>query len=360
MSKNLPETQPSEEVDLGQLFKLIGSAFDRLFRFIGSIFNKLFLSFVWLVFFAKKHFIIIVIAGIAGVVLAVVKQKVDTPIYKSTIIIKQNYNIGEHFYNTLQYYNSLIQQKDSIAIGNILDINPTQAAEITSLEAESSLTENQKVALYDDYLKGLDSVLGSTITYKDFLENTKDYEHRIQRITLRATSKNNFNNVLSKIVENIEKNEFYVNERAKGLLNLSNRDSIIKQSLLESQSLQTVYKEVLKQTPEKSAGAATNITFEGAENKSTTKEYELYNNDLELRRELVEIARQKKNLDRIIEIVSNQNGEGFLDNKTKLFGFETPKIMAYGIKLALLMFIILLLIEFVSFLERYKDKAKIK
>ena len=33
--------QPSEEVDLGQLFKMIGNGFRRLFQFIGSIFKQL-------------------------------------------------------------------------------------------------------------------------------------------------------------------------------------------------------------------------------------------------------------------------------------------------------------------------------
>ena len=43
MSKDLPQPpqNQSDEVDLGQLFKLIGNAFDRFFKFIGSVFNKL-------------------------------------------------------------------------------------------------------------------------------------------------------------------------------------------------------------------------------------------------------------------------------------------------------------------------------
>ena len=57
MSNDLPKPQQSEEVDLGQLFKLIGNAFDRFFRFIGNIFKTLFLAFVWFVFFIKKHII---------------------------------------------------------------------------------------------------------------------------------------------------------------------------------------------------------------------------------------------------------------------------------------------------------------
>ena len=44
MSKDLQQQpQPqSEEVDLGQLFKLLGNMFDRLFQFIASIFKQTF------------------------------------------------------------------------------------------------------------------------------------------------------------------------------------------------------------------------------------------------------------------------------------------------------------------------------
>ena len=44
MSNKLPEQPNSEEVDLGQLFKLIGNAFNRFFKFIGSILNSFFLK----------------------------------------------------------------------------------------------------------------------------------------------------------------------------------------------------------------------------------------------------------------------------------------------------------------------------
>ena len=41
MSKETtPQLGNNEEVDLGQLFRLIGNAFDKLFRFIKSIFKN--------------------------------------------------------------------------------------------------------------------------------------------------------------------------------------------------------------------------------------------------------------------------------------------------------------------------------
>ena len=74
--------QSSEEVDLGQLFKMIGNAFQRLFQFIGSIFNKLFLAFVWLVFFIKKRAVVLLIAAVAGLALGFILDKTAPPTYK--------------------------------------------------------------------------------------------------------------------------------------------------------------------------------------------------------------------------------------------------------------------------------------
>ena len=68
-------SQPSEEVDLGQLFKMIGNAFQRLFQFIGSIFNKLFLAFVWFVFFIRRRALIFLIAAVVGLALGFLLDK---------------------------------------------------------------------------------------------------------------------------------------------------------------------------------------------------------------------------------------------------------------------------------------------
>jgi len=357
MSENSSQSQPSEEVDLGQLFKLIGNGFRNFFNFIGSILNKLFLAFVWFVFFAKKHFIIIVLAAVVGVVLAVVQQKIADPIYKSTIVIKQNYNTGEHLYNTLEYYNSLITEKDSTTLGEILKTKPNEASNIIEFEIESVLSENQKLKIFNDYTKSIDSTLASKIDLKEFLENSKDFEFQFQKITLKSKSKNNFEKTFTQIINNITSSAFFKNEQKKDLAELSRSEDAIRESLKQSELLQKVYEEVLIKSVETTTGSQTSVTIDNTEDKGITKEFELHNKDLVLRKDLVSLERAKENKEKIIEIVSSQQDNGTLDNKGKLFGFEAPKIVAYGIKLGLLMFVILLLIEFVSFLERYKDKV---
>lgn len=358
MSTNLPEQQPSEEIDLGQLFKLIGNAFDRFFRFIGSIFNKLFLAFVWLVFFTKKHLVKVLIAGIIGVGLGFLKQKTEKKVYNSAAIIQQNYNTGEHLSNTIQYYNSLFQQKDSVEASKILNITKSRSKQIAGLEMESNLTENQKLQLFNEYIKSLDSVLASTVKYKDFLENSKDYNYNIQKLTLKSHTKDNFKDVLTTIINNIDSSEFFKNERDKFINKLNNTDNAIEQSLKESKELQAVYMEVLKKPLEElPSGSSTTIAIGGTKDNNVTKEFELFSKDLELRMDLVENEASRKNLEKIIEIVSIQDGDGTLDNKAKLFGIETSWTISLGIKLMLALFLVLLLMEFVKFLERYKDKV---
>ena len=159
MSKEItPQSNNSEEVDLGQLFKLIGNAFNKLFNFIGFLFNKLFLIFIWFVFFTKKHFIKIAIAGILGIALGFILEKTSKPIYKSYCIVKQNYKTGEILNNSLGYFNALIKQRDTISLENSLGIQSNDALSILSFSLESVITDNEILRSYDSYIKTLDSI----------------------------------------------------------------------------------------------------------------------------------------------------------------------------------------------------------
>ncbi len=356
MSSNLPESQPSDEVDLGQLFKIIGRAFDRFFSFIGRIFNGLFLAFVWMVFFVKKHAIKILIAAVVGFGLGFVKQKLGKPTYKSMIIVKQNYNTGENLYNTINYYNELIANKDSLALSESLNITPIEANTILEIELESVLNENKKLRLFDEYTKELDSTFATTMKFEDYVENSNEYDYQLQKISLRSLSNKTLKNVFLQIINNIESIEFFKNEQKKDLAQLNRRESIVRESLLESDSLQQVYQEVLKKSAEKVAGGATSITFEGADDKSVTKEFELYNSDILLRRELVEIERKKEDKEYIIEIVSSNQNIGTIDADTALLGYGISYKIKYTLFLSLSIFVILLLIEFMNYLERFKSK----
>lgn len=356
MSKDLPQQPNSEEVDLGQLFKLIGNAFNRFFRFIGKIFYGLFLAFVWLVFFFKKHAIIIGIAAILGFGYGYANQKLSEPIYKASVVVKQNYGTGENLFSLINRYNDLISERDSVTLGQSLQISPQEANSIVEFNLETVLDDNQKLRLYNNYIKEIDSTIAVDFDFEQYLKSTNEYDFRIQRITVKSKSKNIFEKILIKVVENVESSEYFINEQKKDLAELFRREDIIKESLKESDSLQKVYQEVLEKSAERVAGSQTTVTIDNTEDKSITKEFELFNKDLELRRELVQIERRKEDLEHIVEIISTEQNSGTLERSKQFLGISFGIKLYYGIAFVFIAVIVLMSLEFLKYLERFRDK----
>lgn len=355
MSTELPQPQQSEEVDLGQLFKLIGNAFNRLFAFIGGVFNKIFLSFVWLIFFVKKHFIKLVVAGIIGVILGYVQEKTSEPTFKSYITIKQNYNIGESLYNSISYYNDLIENKDYEAIERTLHIDSLRSPSILGFEVESVLSENERIKEYDAYIKTLDSTVAATVDYELFLKNDRDYKHPIQQISIKSKSRNNFQIVFDNIIKNIETNEYFVREKFKDLKELKAREESLKEALVKSDSLQVTYKKVLENTLKENSKSEIGITFEGSNQIDKTKELELYKSDLEVRRELVKIAREIDDKQHLVEVISSKQDSGVVDKGYNILGLKLGAKIFFGILFSFIVFIILLSLKAITALERFKS-----
>ena len=348
--------QPSEEVDLGQLFKMIGNAFQRLFQFIGSIFNKLFLAFVWLVFFIKKRAVFLLIAAVAGLALGFILDKTSPPTYKSSITVKQNYATGDNLYGSIDYYNSLIKDGDYEVLGRVLGLEKKVSEEILGIEIEPIITDNDRVVMFDKYISGLDSLAASKVEYEVFVGNIKDHKHQLQQISIKSKTRANFKNVFDNVIGDINTNIFFVNEQAKDLAELNQQKVALEQSLAQSDSLQRTYKRVLEQQMESKSTSETSITFEGNNDKNKTREFDLYKNDIELRREIVQIERKLKDKQNIVEIISGKQDSGFVDDTKELLGLTLKTKSYYLLLFTILAFVILFGLEFLKFLEKYKPE----
>ncbi|WP_053990703.1 hypothetical protein [Mangrovimonas sp. TPBH4] len=355
MNKNLPETNASEEVDLGQLFTLIGSLFTKFFNFIGTIFTKLFYLFVAIVFFIKKNILILAGAAVLGFGFGIFKEKTKTPVYSSNAVIKQNYDTGESLYNLLNYYNDLIMDQDFQSLSAGLNITLEEARNMVSFQMESVLNNNQKLKVYDEFKKEIDSTLADNIDFEKFLDNSYDYNYAYQRLTVSATQKSLLKKVLPEIIKNIESIEFFKNQQRKDFAELEYQERVIKESLKESDSLQKVYQRVLEKINE-NPNAQTSILIDNTGDKSSTKEYELYANDIKLRRELVTIQREKEEIDKIVEVISSQQDEGILTNSKSLFNNDFGYKSYYSVILLLTAFTILIGLRFLKYLDQFKDK----
>ena len=348
--------QPSEEVDLGQLFQMIGNGFRRLFQSIGSIFKQLFLAFVWFVFFLKKRAIILLIAAAVGLALGLVLNKTSSPIYKSSISVKQNYPTGENLYGSIEYYNGLLKDRDYEVLGRVLGIGEDVSYEIVEFNIEPIITDNDRVVMFDQYITELDSLAASKVEYEAFINNIKDYKHRNQQISIKSTTRANFKAVFTNIVDNINSNSFFKKEQAKDIFELEESKAAIEQALIQSDSLQRTYKRVLEQQTDAKSGAEIGITFEGDNDIYKTREYDLYLNDIRLRKELVDINRQLNDIENIVDAISSKQESGFVDNTKELLGMKLSSRIYYPYLFFLLAFVVLLAMEFFKFIEKYKPE----
>ena len=117
----------SEEVDLGQLFQLIGNGFKKLFRFIGNIFKGIFHTIILFLLFLQKHFIKFTVAAVVGLALGIYLDMIKTPKFISTMVVEPNFNSVQQLYNNVNFYNELAAAEDSTALAEALDVSVSEA-----------------------------------------------------------------------------------------------------------------------------------------------------------------------------------------------------------------------------------------
>ena len=71
--------QNNEEVDLGQLFVMIGNTINRFFQFIVSILRNCFLVLYGL-FFVKKHIVVFSVTATAGLIAGFIIEETSAPV----------------------------------------------------------------------------------------------------------------------------------------------------------------------------------------------------------------------------------------------------------------------------------------
>lgn len=359
MSTNSNVPNNSEEVDLGQLFKLIGNVFDRFFNFIASIFKNIFLAFVWCIFLVKKRIIVLGLATFFGLVIGVFSQKTAIPKYESSVTVVQNYPTGENLYSSVGYYNDLLRQQDYKTLGTVLDLDLEKTKSILGFDVQPVVSENNKLVAFDKYIKQLDSLAATKIEYEEFLINNEDYTHKYQQITIESSERNSFKSVFENIVKSINSNPFFINEQRKDIVELTQTKTALEKALDESKTLQETYKRVLEQgiDSDNAKSSEIGITFEGSSEVEKTKEFDLYQSDLELRTQLVEIERELLDKQYIVEMISNKQDSGFASNTKSFLGKELSPVLFYGILVFLGTMAVLFGIEFLKFIEKYKTSV---
>ncbi|PKQ45763.1 hypothetical protein [Confluentibacter flavum] len=347
MSKELPQPQPSEEVDLGQLFKLIGNAFDRFFKFVGSIFKGIFGVIILFLLFLQKNFIKFVIVGALGLAIGFYLDSTKQTTYISTMIVEPNFNSVQQLYNNINFYNELADAEDSTALADVLQITEKQAGTIKEFKVDSYSDENQKILLFDRFVRSLDTTTQKAIDMESYLKNFNSFDARFHTVSVIATDNSIAKQIQPIIVNSISSNDYFNLQKYISDVNIQLQDSLYNKQFKEIDSLQLLYKKVmLKEAERPMQGTAINL---GENGSNDNKELALINKMDELKSSLVELNEERANKSSILNVISNFPNKGVkVKGILKSYKFLVPLVM-----LILTLFIFALL-STNTYLKNYK------
>ena len=336
----------SEEIDLGQLFQLIGNAFKKLFRFIGDIIKSIFHAFILFLQFLQIHFLKFLIAGIVGVILGWILDSTKEDVYRSSMIVEPNFNSVQQLYNNVEFYDELAEEKESQVLAEVLQLTEEEAQSIKEFTIESFSDQTQKIRQFSEFIRELDTTSQKLITYEDYLKNFNDINAKFHRIQIKATNPRVAKKCQPVIVKSIENNQYFKIQKKVNEQNLALQDTIIEKQLMELDSLQTFYKK-LKVIEAQKANGATSINLAEKATESNS-EIELLRQARLLKESKIKLNTQRANTENTINVISDFPRKGVLvNNFTSKFKFLLPLL------LIILTFLALVIVALSRFLKNF-------
>lgn len=220
----------SDEIDLGQLFQMIGKGFSNLFR-----------SFLKLFLYLKKNIIILTALIFVGAVVGFILNKVVSKKYKTEVIVDPQLDSKNYLYDVIYEIEANIKAKDTAFFENagilVPDFNGLEVT-INRLNSGSNTESDEQ---YLELLKSFEDTDAIADIVRAELQNKNSYNHRITfyyknkeqgrkfaESVLRYINTNDyFKNLISVYMENslsrIEENKQVLKQLDEIILNYSKK-----------------------------------------------------------------------------------------------------------------------------------------
>lgn len=316
--------QGSDEIDLGQLFKLIGKGFQNVFN-----------AFLRIFLYLKSRIVILVILAVVGLAIGYGLSQIITSKQKIDVIVKPNLESKNYLYDVVSEIQANIEARDTSFFKN-LGINvPDLSGYEVKIETVSGESENREEDL--EYLEVLQK-FENTAIISDVLRaeilNRSSLNHRITFLYMDAQNGPDF---AKKVVEYINSNEFFQDLVKTNKENAETR--IEENKVLIQQIDQIVSNYSNKMAQERVSGGDGRIVLENEEKVDITGLFDLKNaliRDIEGRKLI--LLEQKEPVSIINFGKPHQVQKAFFGKKIVL----VPTFLIF----------IFLMIEFVRYLNR--------
>ncbi|NOQ91221.1 MAG: hypothetical protein GQ552_00735 [Flavobacteriaceae bacterium] len=304
-----PNTKVTEdEIDLGQLFTLIGKGFSNLFHFVGSIFTSIFNWFLFFLLFIRSNAKKIFIGAFVGAILGGIYHYGYKPkTYESSMTVQPNFGSAVQLYKNIDFYQSLIKQNDIDRLASSLKITSTEAESLTYIEVKPYSNENQTLLSYKNFIKDLDTNTVKLINYKSFAKEQPIESFRYHIVTITSKDKYLFTKLEVPIINSIIRNTYYDKVKTTAYSNLISRKVALEGSMVELDSLRSLYKKVML-AESKKENSGTNVFM--SETGSNSKEVVVFDKFMDMNQLLIDVNKKLTEENEVINVVSSFNAIG--------------------------------------------------
>lgn len=311
MSNSTPKKTNDEEIDLGVLFNSIGRAISRLFSaIVGVIMFALNIALTTAIFVRKRIVYFVAACGI-GLVGGIVLENTTPKKYTASATLEPHFESARQLYSNVKYLDDLADQNDSIQLGGFFNIPPSDAAKISSFEIAPFFTENTLLQEYNDYVLGLDSLVATEITFADFEKQLDGFEIKIHTLTIKSTKQDIFGSLLTPLLNSVSEVDYFKDQQATRLSNLELSDSITQVSIVQTDSLLSLFEEVRIVEANKEFSNGTNLYM--SEKAEDNSEILLLNRKIQLSKQLEEIRTQKLKARRVVDVIAAFPEVGYME-----------------------------------------------
>jgi hypothetical protein len=350
-SNNKPlQKSHDEEIDLGQLFNAIGRLFDKFFNFIGNIFKGLFKLFILVLKPLVENIKLILVVVLVTAIIGFFLERSKTPIYYSEMLVQPHFESKYKLSNNINYFNSLIKSKKFDELSKIFEIDTAQAASLINFGLTAGPeTSNTLLLEYNEYIKTIDTSLTSVITFENYVKNRDILSGSIFAVKARSTDNNIFPRLETAFTKTFENPYSKKLKKIRDSTIQSKKDNYQKE-LNRLDSIQRIYLELKKTEAENSVlKLSGNSMFPMQLERTETKEYELFQEEIKVRRAITALDQELIEESDFYDIVAGFEEEGSLET-----GLTNNKMFALPLAALGLMIISFLVLKIFIFIKNYE------
>lgn len=350
MSTSTPKkTNENEEIDLGVLFNSIGRGISKVFNAIGTAILFVLNAVLAFALFVRKRILYFTIACGVGLVGGMVLENITPKEYIATATLEPHFDSARQLYSNVAYLNGIAEQNDSLQLAAFFGITPAEAATLKGIEISPVRNETALLQEYNAYFSKLDSAVAAEVTYEDYVKKLDDFNQTIHTLKASSTKQDVFGVLLDPLLSSVSGIAYFKDQQITELQNLELSDSITQVSIVQTDSLLSLFEDVRMVEANKEFSNGTNLYMSSTAKDNT--EISLLNRKIELTQKLEEIRTQKVKAKNVVDVIAAFPEVGYLD--TSIWKNKKFQGVLAGFLLLSLFYLVLHLDAFI--LSKNKD-----